>query len=224
MPVGRPPVTPIELRSTLLLAANLHGEWVRIHPFANGNGRIARLWVMGVAARYSLPPFIRLEPRPAGPPYEGAAMASMFRPAHADGHRLGPNAGRLSPGPSRRSIGASSSEPPRAVARSRTVAAPPRAVELHKRRGVHIDEPRVDHSEFSGAVVAQLAERQRGGVRTGRVGCSEPASCCQHLLGGVRWGRRLSLVQRGVAHQHHVTQRAAALGMICSGRPGQISL
>jgi hypothetical protein len=55
MPVGRPPVTPIELRSTLLLAANLHGEWVRIHPFANGNGRIARLWVMWVAARYSLP-------------------------------------------------------------------------------------------------------------------------------------------------------------------------
>jgi hypothetical protein len=60
-----------------LLAANLHGEWVRIHPFANGNGRIARLWVMWVAARYSLPPFIRLKPRPAGLPYEGAAMASM---------------------------------------------------------------------------------------------------------------------------------------------------
>jgi hypothetical protein len=77
MPVGRPPATPIELRSALLLAANLHGEWVRIHPFANGNGRIARLWVMWVAARYGLPPFIRLKPRPAGLPYEGAAMAAM---------------------------------------------------------------------------------------------------------------------------------------------------
>ena len=77
MPVGRPPATPLELRSILLLAANLHGEWVRIHPFANGNGRIARLWVMWVAARYSLPPFIRLKPRPAGLPYAAAALASM---------------------------------------------------------------------------------------------------------------------------------------------------
>jgi hypothetical protein len=77
MPVGRPPTTLPELRAALLLAANLHGEWVRIHPFANGNGRIARLWVIWVAARYSLPPFIRLKPRPAGLPYETAALASM---------------------------------------------------------------------------------------------------------------------------------------------------
>jgi fido (protein-threonine AMPylation protein) len=77
MPVGQPPATPIELRSVLLLAANLHGEWVRIHPFANGNGRIARLWVLWVGARYGLPPFIRLKPRPAGLPYAAAAMASM---------------------------------------------------------------------------------------------------------------------------------------------------
>jgi fido (protein-threonine AMPylation protein) len=77
IPVGRPPATPLELRSVLLLAANLHGEWVRIHPFANGNGRIARLWVLWVAARYSLPPFIRLKPRPAGLPYAAAALASM---------------------------------------------------------------------------------------------------------------------------------------------------
>jgi Fic/DOC family len=75
--VGRPPTTPLELRAVLLLAANLHGEWVRIHPFANGNGRIARLWVIWVAARYSLPPFIRLKPRPAGLPYETAALASI---------------------------------------------------------------------------------------------------------------------------------------------------
>jgi fido (protein-threonine AMPylation protein) len=77
--VGRPPETPIELRAVLLLAANLHGEWVRIHPFANGNGRIARLWVIWVAARYGLPPFIRLKPRPAGVSYAAAALASMSR-------------------------------------------------------------------------------------------------------------------------------------------------
>ncbi len=77
MAVGAPPATPLELRAVLLLAANLHGEWVRIHPFANGNGRIARLWVMWVAARYGLPPFLRLRPRPAGLPYAAAAMASM---------------------------------------------------------------------------------------------------------------------------------------------------
>jgi fido (protein-threonine AMPylation protein) len=79
IPVGQPPVTPIELRAVLLFAASLHGEWVRIHPFANGNGRIARLWVIWVAARYGLPPFIRLKPRPAGVPYEAAALASMSR-------------------------------------------------------------------------------------------------------------------------------------------------
>jgi hypothetical protein len=77
IPVGRPPATPPELRSVLLLAANLHGEWVRIHPFAKGNGRIARLWVIWVAARYSLPPFIRLKPRPEGLPYEAAALTSI---------------------------------------------------------------------------------------------------------------------------------------------------
>jgi fido (protein-threonine AMPylation protein) len=79
IPVRQPPATPIELRAVLLLAASLHGEWVRIHPFANGNGRIARLWVIWVAARYSLPPFIRLKLRPVGVPYEAAALASMSR-------------------------------------------------------------------------------------------------------------------------------------------------
>ncbi len=28
-----------QLRSTLSLCAHVHGEWIRIHPFANGNGR-----------------------------------------------------------------------------------------------------------------------------------------------------------------------------------------
>lgn len=46
------------------LCAWTHAEWVRIHPFANGNGRTARLWVNIIAMRYGLPPFLRIRPRP----------------------------------------------------------------------------------------------------------------------------------------------------------------
>ncbi|HEV2963708.1 MAG TPA: Fic family protein [Candidatus Angelobacter sp.] len=46
------------------LCAWAHAEWVRIHPFANGNGRTARLWANSLAMRYGLPPYIRLRPRP----------------------------------------------------------------------------------------------------------------------------------------------------------------
>lgn len=48
------------------LCAWAHAEWVRIHPFANGNGRTARLWASSLAMRYGLPPFVRLRPRPDG--------------------------------------------------------------------------------------------------------------------------------------------------------------
>jgi hypothetical protein len=41
-----------------------HAEWVRIHPFANGNGPTARIWANFIALRYNLPPFVRLRPRP----------------------------------------------------------------------------------------------------------------------------------------------------------------
>jgi hypothetical protein len=54
-----------------------HGEWARIHPFANGNGRIARLWANWIAMRYGVPPFVRLRPRPEGTSYADAAAASM---------------------------------------------------------------------------------------------------------------------------------------------------
>jgi Fic family protein len=54
-----------------------HGEWARIHPFANGNGRIARIWANWIALRYGMPPFARLRPRPAGVAYANAAAASM---------------------------------------------------------------------------------------------------------------------------------------------------
>jgi Fic family protein len=55
-----------QLSAIVEVCAWAHAEWVRIHPFANGNGRTARLWVNSIASRYRLPPFLRLRPRPAG--------------------------------------------------------------------------------------------------------------------------------------------------------------
>ena len=68
---------PQELHGVLTYCARLHGLWVRIHPFANGNGRTARLWANWAALRYGLPPFVRIKPRPAGDAYAAAAYASM---------------------------------------------------------------------------------------------------------------------------------------------------
>lgn len=70
-------LTPQQLHGILRYCAYLHGDWVHIHPFANGNGRTARLWVHWAAMRYGLPPFLRIKPRPAGNAYALAAMASM---------------------------------------------------------------------------------------------------------------------------------------------------
>jgi hypothetical protein len=53
-----------QLAAIIDLCAWVHAEWVRIHPFANANGRTARLWANSLAMRYDLPPFIRLRPRP----------------------------------------------------------------------------------------------------------------------------------------------------------------
>ncbi len=65
-----------QLAAVIDLCAWVHSEWVRIHPFANGNGRTARLWANSLAVRYGLPPFIRLRPRPnAG--YGDAGANSM---------------------------------------------------------------------------------------------------------------------------------------------------
>jgi fido (protein-threonine AMPylation protein) len=75
--IGVGPATVAELDAALRIAAIAHGEWTRIHPFANGNGRIARLWANWVAARYGLPLFVRLRPRPAVSLYAGAAALSM---------------------------------------------------------------------------------------------------------------------------------------------------
>lgn len=77
LPVGETQVEQEALRSVLTLSAHAHGEWVRIHPFANGNGRVARLWANWCAVRYGLPPFVRLRPRPEGNGYAIAAADSM---------------------------------------------------------------------------------------------------------------------------------------------------
>lgn len=69
-------LTGDQLNAVLEAVAWAHSEWVRIHPFANGNGRTARLLVNAIAMRYGLPPFVRLRPRP-NHGYGQAAEASM---------------------------------------------------------------------------------------------------------------------------------------------------
>ena len=74
------------LDMVLDLCAWVHAEWVRIHPFPNGNGRTARLWANWVVMRYGLPPFVRLRPRPEGDAYAFAgacAMSGDWRPTAA---------------------------------------------------------------------------------------------------------------------------------------------
>jgi Fic family protein len=77
IPAGARPAEAAQLRGVLTFCAYVHGEWVRIHPFANGNGRTARLWANWGALRYGLPPFVRLKPRPEGDLYATAAALSM---------------------------------------------------------------------------------------------------------------------------------------------------
>jgi hypothetical protein len=74
LPVGQEPDGD-QLAAIIDLCAWVHTEWVRIHPFANGNGRTARLWANSIAMRYGLPPFIRLRPRPDAGYGEAGAKA-----------------------------------------------------------------------------------------------------------------------------------------------------
>jgi hypothetical protein len=73
------------LAAVIDLCAWAHAEWIRIHPFANGNGRTARIWVNVLLMRYGLPPVMRLRPRPdAGYGEAGAAaMTGDWRPTAA---------------------------------------------------------------------------------------------------------------------------------------------
>lgn len=75
LPVGKE-LTNEEVDAVLELSAWVHAEWVRIYPFANANGRTARLWVNFLAMRYGLPPFVRLRPRP-NEGYEAAGLKAM---------------------------------------------------------------------------------------------------------------------------------------------------
>jgi hypothetical protein len=64
------------LSAVIELAAWAHAQWVRIHPFANGNGRTARAWANLIMMRYGLPPVVALRPRPGGG-YASAGAAAM---------------------------------------------------------------------------------------------------------------------------------------------------
>jgi fido (protein-threonine AMPylation protein) len=69
--------------ATLKCAAWAHGEWIRIHPFADGNGRSARIWCNWILLRFGQPPLVGLRPRPegrrhgSGTLYDAAAIQSM---------------------------------------------------------------------------------------------------------------------------------------------------
>jgi hypothetical protein len=65
------------VEAVLSAAAWLHGEWVRIHPFVNGNGRTARMWVLWLCSRYGLPQLLPLRPRP-DTTYGPATLMSML--------------------------------------------------------------------------------------------------------------------------------------------------
>lgn len=64
------------MKAVIDVAAWAHAEWVRIHPFANGNGRSARAWANLILMRYGLPPAVVLRPRPGGD-YGDAGAAAM---------------------------------------------------------------------------------------------------------------------------------------------------
>lgn len=89
VPAGHEPNAD-QLAAIIDLCAWAHAEWARIHPFANGNGRTARLWANSLAMRYGLPPFVRLRPRPnAGYGDAGArAMHGEWKPTAIIFHKL----------------------------------------------------------------------------------------------------------------------------------------
>jgi hypothetical protein len=88
VPAGHRPIAQAELETVASLAAAVHGEWIRIHPYANGNGRTARLWGAWVALRYGLPVFVTVKPRPADADYAISSRMSMGRPPDFQGdHR-----------------------------------------------------------------------------------------------------------------------------------------
>jgi Fic/DOC family len=80
LPVGKSPGTADQILEVISFAALAHGECLRVHPFANGNGRIARLLVAFICLRYGLPMFVHIKPRPESDDYIRASRDSMGRP------------------------------------------------------------------------------------------------------------------------------------------------
>jgi hypothetical protein len=80
LPVGKPLTTPDEVLAVISFTTLAHGECLRVHPFANGNGRIARLLVAFICLRYGLPMFLYIKPRPESEDYIRASRDSMGRP------------------------------------------------------------------------------------------------------------------------------------------------
>src|SRR5512133_1794404 len=78
--VGTAPATADQILQVISFAALAHGEFLRVHPFANGNGRIARLLVAVICLRYGLPMFLHIKPRPQSDDYIRASRDSMGRP------------------------------------------------------------------------------------------------------------------------------------------------
>lgn len=58
--------SPQQELKLLNLGAWAHTSWIRIHPFVDGNGRTARLWVNLICMRYGRAPIQKLKPRPGG--------------------------------------------------------------------------------------------------------------------------------------------------------------
>jgi Fic/DOC family len=80
LPVGKAATKPDEVLALISFTALAHGECLRVHPFANGNGRIARLLVAFICLRYGLPMFLHIKPRPESEDYIRASRDSMGRP------------------------------------------------------------------------------------------------------------------------------------------------
>jgi Fic/DOC family len=80
LPVGQPPGIADQILQLISFAALAHGELLRVHPFANGNGRIARLLVAFICLRYGVPMFLHVKPRPESDDYLRASRDSMGRP------------------------------------------------------------------------------------------------------------------------------------------------
>ena len=80
-PASDGPPAEEQIEQVVRVAAWAHGEWVRIHPFANGNGRTSRLWTNYVLVRYGFGPALQIRPRPSEP-YGLAARASMATGDH----------------------------------------------------------------------------------------------------------------------------------------------